>query len=75
MDPRYTTDVEGNKLGEFHGDYFTYGAASSEVEIDVWRPDNRRPENQHDMPMPRYAKVLTGDMRILSAESYWASWS
>lgn len=32
---KYTTDVEGNKLGEFHGDYFTYGAGISEVELDV----------------------------------------
>lgn len=23
---RYSTDVEGKVLGEFHGDYFTYGA-------------------------------------------------
>mmetsp|Transcript_70086 Transcript_70086/g.146571 ORF Transcript_70086/g.146571 Transcript_70086/m.146571 type:complete len:1344 (-) Transcript_70086:302-4333(-) len=33
---RYTTDVEGNPNGKpFHGDYFTYGAACSEVEVDI----------------------------------------
>lgn len=33
---KYTTDVEGNPNGKpFHGDYFTFGAACSEVEIDV----------------------------------------
>ncbi|CAE7229808.1 Aox4 [Symbiodinium natans] len=32
---KYTTDVEGNTLGKHHGDYFTYGAGVSEVELDV----------------------------------------
>lgn len=32
---KYTTDVEGNALGTYHGDYFTYGAGISEVELDV----------------------------------------
>lgn len=32
---KYTTDVEGNTLGQHHGDYFTYGAGISEVELDV----------------------------------------
>lgn len=32
---RYTTDVEGNSLGVHHGDYFTYGAGISEIELDV----------------------------------------
>jgi len=33
---KYTTDVEGNPNGKpFHGDYFTFGAAVSEVELDV----------------------------------------
>eukprot|EP00928_Gymnodinium_smaydae_P072434 TRINITY_DN55792_c0_g1_i1.p1 TRINITY_DN55792_c0_g1~~TRINITY_DN55792_c0_g1_i1.p1 ORF type:complete len:1332 (-),score=238.57 TRINITY_DN55792_c0_g1_i1:94-4089(-) len=33
---KYTTDVEGNPNGKpFHGDYFTFGAATSEVEVDV----------------------------------------
>ncbi|CAE7536160.1 XDH, partial [Symbiodinium sp. CCMP2456] len=32
---KYTTDLEGNTLGQHHGDYFTYGAGISEVELDV----------------------------------------
>jgi len=33
---KYTTDVEGNPNGKpFHGDYFTFGAACSEIELDV----------------------------------------
>jgi len=33
---KYTTDVEGKPNGKpFHGDYFTFGAAVSEVELDV----------------------------------------
>jgi len=33
---KYATDVEGNPIGKpFHGDYFTFGAACSEVELDV----------------------------------------
>eukprot|EP00930_Biecheleria_cincta_P046574 TRINITY_DN32131_c0_g1_i1.p1 TRINITY_DN32131_c0_g1~~TRINITY_DN32131_c0_g1_i1.p1 ORF type:complete len:1340 (-),score=248.01 TRINITY_DN32131_c0_g1_i1:269-4288(-) len=33
---KYTTDVQGNPNGKpFHGDYFTFGAACSEVELDV----------------------------------------
>lgn len=33
---KYTTDVQGNANGKpFHGDYFTFGAALSLVELDV----------------------------------------
>jgi len=33
---KYCTDVEGNPVGKpFHGDYWTFGAACSEVEVDV----------------------------------------
>jgi len=33
---KYTTDVEGNPNGKpYHGDYFTFGAACSEVEVDI----------------------------------------
>merc|ERR1711998_796399 len=33
---KYATDAKGNPLGsKFHGDYFTFGAGVSEVEVDV----------------------------------------
>ena len=33
MDSRYTTDVEGNSLGTYHGDYFTYGAGPTKTSM------------------------------------------
>jgi len=39
---KYATDVEGNPIGtSYHGDYFTFGAGCSEVELDVLTGETR----------------------------------